>query len=155
VYQGNTQPGDALDLTGLLPGPHTILLQLQNYQDYSTQVEVQAGRVSIVNPDLTPATTPSQSGTLLVISNPQGANIFLDNACVGITPLTIPSVSAGNHTLLLRLAGYTDYSTELTISPGQAVQVQAALAPAATPTGIGIFIAAAAVMAAVLFLGKK
>jgi hypothetical protein len=155
VYQGNTQPGDALDLTGLLPGSHTILLQLQNFQDYSTQVQVQAGRVSIVNAELIPATTPSQSGSLLINSNPQGANVFLDNACVGITPLTIPSVSAGSHALLLRLAGYTDYSTTLTISPGQAVQVQASLAPSPTPTGTGILTVAIGVMAAVLFLRRE
>lgn len=155
VYQGNTQPGDAMDLTGLLPGTHTILLQLQNYQDFTTHVEVRAGGVSIVNADLIPATTPSQSGTLLINSNPQGANVFLDNACVGITPLTIPSVPAGNHTLLLRLAGYADYSTPLTISPGEAFQVQAALAPVPTMTGIEILIAAVAMMAAVLFFRKK
>ncbi len=155
VYQGNTKPGDALDLTGLLPGTHTILLQLQNYQDYATSVEVQAGRVSQVNADLIPAKTPSQSGTLLISSNPQGANIFLDNACVGITPLTIPSVTAGNHTLLLRLVGYIDYATTLTISPGEAVQVQAALAPAATPTGTGLLTVVTGVMAAVLFGRKK
>jgi hypothetical protein len=155
IYQGTTQPGDALDLTGLLPGTHTILLQLQNYQDYSTQIEVQAGRVSRVSADLVPATTPSRSGTLLVNSNPQGANIFLDNACVGVTPLTIPSVPGGNHTLLLRLPGYVDYSTSLTISPGDAVQIQAALAPAPTPTGIGFFTVAAGLMAGVLFLRKK
>jgi hypothetical protein len=155
MYQGTTKPGDALDLTGILPGTHTILFQLQNYQDYTSQVEVHAGQVSQVNADLTPANTPSQSGILFISSNPQGANVFLDNAFMGITPLTIPSVTAGNHTLLLRLAGYTDYSTLLTISPGQAVQVQAALNPAATPTGAGILTVAAGAMAAVLLLRKK
>ena len=155
VYQGTTKPGDALDLTGILPGTHTILLQLQNYQDYSRQVEVHAGQVSQLKADLTPAMTPSQSGILLISSNPQGANIFLDNAFAGITPLTIPSVTAGNHTILLRLAGYADYSTLLTISQGQAVQVQAGLNPAATPTGVGILTVAAGAMAAVLLLRKK
>jgi len=155
VYQGTTQSGDALDLTGILPGSHTLLFQLQGYQDYTSPVEVQAGAVSRVNAVLIPAKNPPQSGTLLVSSNPQGANIFLDNACVGITPLTIPSVNAGNHTLLLRLPGYVDYSTLLTISPGQAVQVQAALAPVATPTGMDILPLAAGAIAAVLFLRKK
>jgi hypothetical protein len=155
VYQGTTKPGDALDLTGILPGTHTILLQLQNYQDYARQVEVHAGQVSQLKADLTPAMTPSQSGILLISSNPQGANIFLDNAFAGITPLTIPSVTAGNHTILLRLAGYADYSTLLTISQGQAVQVQAGLNPAATPTGVGILTVAAGALAAVLLLRKK
>jgi PEGA domain len=154
VYQGTTKPGDALDLTGILPGTHTILLQLQNYQDYTSQVEVHAGQVSQVKADLA-AKTPSQSGILFISSNPQGANVFLDNAFTGITPLTIPSVTSGNHTLLLRLAGYTDYSTLLTISPGQAVQVQAALNPVATPTRAGILTVVIGTMAAVLLLRKK
>jgi hypothetical protein len=155
AYQGNTQPGDALDLTGLLPGTHTLLLQLQNYQDYISDVEVQAGRVSTVNANLIPAKTPSQSGTLFISSEPQGANVLLDNAFVGITPLAIPSVTAGNHTLILRLAGYIDYSTPLPISPGEAVQVHEVLIPAATPTGTGILVLTAGVVTAVLFLRKK
>jgi len=155
MYQGTTQSGDALDLTGILPGTHAILFQLQNYQDYTSQVEVHAGQVSQVKADLTPAMTSSQSGILLISSNPQGANVLLDNAFVGISPLTIPSVSSGNHTLLFRLAGYSDYSTLLTISPGQAVQVQAALNPSATPTGTGILTVVVAAMAAVLLVRKK
>lgn len=154
VFQGNTMPGDALDLTGLSPGKHTILLSLRNYQEYTTEVEVVAGGVNIVYAELVPAPTPSQSGSLLINSNPQGANVFLDNACVGITPLTIPSVTAGNHALLLRLPGYSDYSTTLTISPGEVVQVQAALAPVATPAPIGIFSLTMAIVM-IIFLKKK
>ena len=155
IYVGNTMPDDALDLTGLLPGTHTIGLKLQNYQDFSTQVDVVAGQVRLVNAELVSVTNPSQSGSLLVNSNPQGANVFLDNACVGITPLSIPSVPAGNHTLLLRLAGYNDYSTPFTIAPGEAVQIQAALGPAATPGNIGILTVCAAAAAMILLFRKK
>ncbi|HPM62075.1 MAG TPA: PEGA domain-containing protein, partial [Methanoregulaceae archaeon] len=82
-------------------------------------------------------------------------NVFLDNACIGITPLSVPSVTAGSHTLLIRLAGYTDYSTAFTIAPGEAVQIQAALGPAATPINIGILTLSAAAVAMIFFLRKK
>ncbi|HNL85638.1 MAG: PEGA domain-containing protein [Methanomicrobiales archaeon] len=155
VYVGNTMPDDALDLTGLLPGFHTIRLELQNYQDFTVQVEVESGQIRIVDADMVLATNPSQSGSLLVNSDPQGANVFLDNACIGITPLSVPSVTAGNHTLLIRLAGYNDYSTTFTIAPGEAVQIQAALGPAATPINIGILTLSAAAVAMIFFLRKK
>ncbi|HPW11098.1 MAG TPA: PEGA domain-containing protein, partial [Methanoregulaceae archaeon] len=155
VYVGNTMPDDALDLTGLLPGFHTIRLELQNYQDFTVQVEVESGQIRIVDADMVLATNPSQSGSLLVNSGPQGANVFLDNACIGITPLSVSSVTAGNHTLLIRLAGYNDYSTMFTIAPGEAVQIQAALGPAATPINIGILTLSAAAVAMIFFLRKK
>ena len=155
VYKGNTQSGDLLDLTGILPGTYTLLIQLANYQDFTSSVEVQAGRVTRVNAELVAATYPSRSGTLLITSDPQGANIFLDNACIGITPLTIPSVEAGTHSLVLRLPGYSDYASSLSVAPGQAVQVHGALSPVPTTTGHCILPLAGAVGVVLLIMGRK
>ena len=155
VYKGNTQAGDLLDLTGILPGTYTLLLQLTNYQDFTSSVEVQAGRVTRVNAELVAAAYPSRSGTLLITSDPQGANIFLDNSCIGITPLTIPSVEAGTHSLVLRLPGYSDYASALSVAPGQAVQIHGALSPVPTTTGQGILPLAGAGVVVLFFMGRK
>ena len=155
VYKGTTQSGDLLDLTGILPGTYTLLLQLANYQDFTSSVEVQAGRVTRVNAELVAAAYPSRSGTLLITSDPQRANIFLDNACIGITPLTIPSVEAGTHSLVLRLPGYSDFASSLSVAPGQAVQVHGALSPVPMTTGQGILPLAGAVVVVLFFRGRK
>lgn len=74
-----------------------------------TTVDIQSGETIPVSTELVPATIASEIGTLQITSDPQGANIFLDNVYQGITPLTISSLNAGTHTLVLRLPGYNDY----------------------------------------------
>lgn len=129
IYQGITQAGNPLDLTGISPGEHTVTLNLQNYQDYMTRVPVQAGKTASVRANLIPLAGSAGSGAVQITSEPSGANIFIENSCVGITPLTIPSLPSGSHSILLRLNGYQDYSNTFTLSPGQTAEVQVALKP--------------------------
>jgi len=56
----------------------------------------------------------SANGYLFINSTPQAAGINIDNGYVGSTPDN-RSYSSGSHTLLLRLAGYTDYTTTVTV----------------------------------------
>jgi hypothetical protein len=133
-YQGMTHSGNALELTGISPGDHTLELTIENYQDYRNTISVTAGQTTIINAMLVPGVAPGSTGTVQVNSDPSGANIFLDNACQGITPFTLNNVPAGTHSLLIRLTGYNDYTTSLTIAPGQAVSVQATLVPSSPPT---------------------
>jgi hypothetical protein len=153
-FQGRTQADNPLDLTGIPPGSYPLELQLVNYRDFVTTVEVLAGKTAVVHAELIPATSPSGQGTLQVTSDPLGANIFLDNVCRGVTPLTITSIDAGTHTLLLRLQGYNDYSSPVTIAPGQSIQVQAALSPVPTTAGCGALLIVGALLGALL-LSKK
>jgi hypothetical protein len=153
-FQGRTQADNPLDLTGIPPGSYPLELQLTNYRDFVTTIEVLAGKTTVVHAELIPATSPSGQGTLQVTSDPLGANIFLDNVCRGLTPLTITSVDAGTHTLLLRLQGYNDYSSPVTIAPGQSIQLQAALSPIPTTAGCGALLIIGALMGALLLSRK-
>lgn len=127
VYQGVTQGGNPLDLTGIPPGEHVLTLRIENYQDYTTRVLVQAGKTASVRASLVPLQAPAGSGVVQISSEPSGANIFLDNLCIGITPLTIPSIPAGTHEIVIRLSGYQDYRNTFNLSPGQTAQIQVAL----------------------------
>jgi hypothetical protein len=76
------------------------------------------------------ATTP---GTLEISSSPPDAQVFLDNQYKGMTPLTIPEVPPGNHSLELRLKGYEPWSISGTVEDGGDVRVQATLVPVTLP----------------------
>ena len=60
---------------------------------------------------------PAQnSGSIVVRSNPHGADIYLDNKETGQrTPAVLTNISAGNHLLTLKMASYSDsfYSVEI------------------------------------------
>jgi len=74
----------------------------------------------------TPTPTP-EYGQIVITSDPEGANVFLDNTLRGITPVTLKAVSNGRHTVTLRLEGYEDVVREVTVT-ADSPQVIASLA---------------------------
>lgn len=129
VFQGITQAGNPLDMTGILPGEHTLTLTLDNHEEYITRVMVKAGETTQVNAVLTPSQSIAASGILQVISDPGGANVFIDDTCRGITPLTLSSVPAGSHTLRLTLPGYRDHTLTYNQTPGGTSHIEVVLTP--------------------------
>ncbi|HJK78685.1 MAG TPA: PEGA domain-containing protein [Methanocorpusculum sp.] len=55
----------------------------------------------------TPKPTPTVA-TLIISSNPAGANIFIDNNYKGFTPTTQTDIAPGTHVVLLKKEGYLD-----------------------------------------------
>jgi hypothetical protein len=58
---------------------------------------------------------PDMLGSISVTTTPAGAFIFIDGVQRGVSPATIPGLSAGTHTILLKLDGYQDLSSPVTI----------------------------------------
>ncbi|MFV9676140.1 MAG: PEGA domain-containing protein [Methanosarcinales archaeon] len=117
------------------PGTHVIELTLAGYEDWSTSVGVNPGETAAVSATLVPKATPT-TGTISVSSEPSGANVYLDNAYKGVTPVTIPDVPTGAHTVELKLDGYSDWTTNVEVTSGSSQPVSAVMAkgPAPTPT---------------------
>lgn len=127
--------------TNLASGTHQVRLSLAGFQDWVGNVNVPAGSTITVSQTLSliPTTTPVPgTGSIAVSSNPAGAQVLLDGNYVGITPLTIPSVQPGSHTIILKMNGYADWESTQTVQSGQVTQVSATLSPAPTPTKSGI-----------------
>jgi len=84
-----------------------------------------------LNPDpparVDPDTTQQTLGTLVVLSNPSGADVYLDNRRLGRTPYTARNVEAATYTVILRKSGHQDYETRLTIVPQQRKRLEADL----------------------------
>lgn len=68
-------------------------------------------------------------------SRPEGAEVLLDGAFIGTTPLLEYRVAPGEHQLEFRLAGYRPWVRTIRISPGAPTRVDAALeaVPTAPP----------------------
>lgn len=61
--------------------------------------------------------TPSPASQLSVSSNPSGADIEVDGSFVGNTPSTL-DVTSGEHTVVVKKAGYKDWSRTLKVTGG-------------------------------------
>jgi hypothetical protein len=69
-----------------------------------------------VAPTTSPATPTS--GVLIVMSQPTGAAVYLNDKQVGRTPLTLPSIAPGAYRVRLELDGYAIWSSPVRIEAG-------------------------------------
>jgi len=89
--------------------------------------------------EITTAVTQAVAGTaatgsLTVTTNPMGADIHVDGLQRGVSPQTITGLAPGEHTILLKLSGYTDLTAQVTVTAGQMTVYTTDLSrPASTP----------------------
>ncbi len=57
-------------------------------------------------PQLLPADAPPGTGTLSVVTSPTGAEVFVNDVLLGLTPATIPGLTPGSYHLRLEKSGY-------------------------------------------------
>jgi hypothetical protein len=132
IYVGQTSSGGPLIFSQVIPGTYTLLLSRSGYQDYTSTVQVQAGQNYDLVVTLTPVSNPT-TGSISVTSSPTGADVYLNNAFKGLSPLTLESLSPGRYTVILKLSSYQDWQSSVQVTAGQTTQLSATLLPTATP----------------------
>ncbi len=153
VHQGKTRSSGVFTVSNVRIGTHNLKVVMAGYHDYTTSVEVRAATTSHVNAVLQPAPV-STTGSIAVTSSPSGAEIYVDNAYKGITPLTVDGISAGTHTVMVALGGYNDWSTTVQVGAGSIASASASLSPVPTQAakaGMAPF----AALAALALLGAR
>jgi hypothetical protein len=163
AYKGLTQVG----INAIPNGNHVLLIKLDGYQDYSRTVVVMGDTQTITaalvpkptpTTAMTPPVQPNSTGTLpqgtpaggfgslAVTTSPSGAQVYVDGALKGITPTTIPGLSSGTHAIILRMDGFQDLTTTITITTGQTAEYTTGLSRNAKTPGFEV-------LAALLSLG--
>jgi PKD repeat protein len=129
---------------GILPGNHQVTLSSKGYDDWSHQVSVGSGQMAAINAELV---APKEiTGSLAVITDPPGAEIFMDGDFKGVSPVTIPGLSTGMHTVLLTLKEYANTTTNISITAGQTQKYSTELQKVYKPSVIDLLLAAGAIM---------
>lgn len=72
------------------------------------------------------ATTQDAPESVAVTSNPDGGEIYVDDAFIGNTPATL-KLTPGKHKLRVSLPGYKDWSRDVTAQPGSEAHMVATL----------------------------
>jgi serine/threonine protein kinase len=98
----------------LAAGTHTIVFSKSGYLQQTKSVESVAGKSIDVSAQLSPAVS-----TIVVTSNPQGANVWVDGKDSGLTTPTQLTVEKGFHKVTVRKAGFKEMSMEDTVAEGQ------------------------------------
>ncbi|HEX7286536.1 MAG TPA: serine/threonine-protein kinase, partial [Candidatus Angelobacter sp.] len=98
----------------LAAGYHLISFTKTGYLTQSRSVESSAGKSMAVAADLAPAVS-----TIVVSSNPQGANIWLDGKDTGLLTPAQLTVERGPHRVVVRKTGFKDAVGDENLAEGQ------------------------------------
>ena len=75
-------------------------------------------------PDPTPPPSVPSTGTLWVLSQPDGAEVFVNGTFRGVTPLRLENVSAGTYSIKIHKEGYEDQTKSATVTKGQLSKIE-------------------------------
>ncbi len=117
----------------MLPGDYVISAELQGYRTLSEPVQVGDDPDQDFDFEMT-----KLPGILTIASIPEvGAEVFIDQASVGKTPLIINNIDAGLHDISLRSERYLAYESEIVIEGKRLEQeLKAELEPAWAEIGL-------------------
>jgi hypothetical protein len=116
---------------------HSVTLYKDGYLSFTSQSVYASGADVTTNLQVTLAAITAQTGSLNLDSSPTNADIWLDSLYYGTTPQIIGSLSAGTHTLMLRKAGYYDYTESFTIVAGETSTKDPGMTPYSQSSGYG------------------
>ena len=101
----------------------------------------------------TPAPAPAQNtpgtGTLSVVTNPPGAQVFVDDVMRGLSPANIPGLPAGQHNLRLEKSGYRNMTVPVSIEAGKTTDYSTGLEAESGGMGVVPIIVGVLVIAAI------
>jgi len=92
-------------------GDYTLRVTKDGFEPYETEFSFREATMEI-NVTLNRIL---QVKTFQVYSVPSGADVYVDNQYIGITPCSV-TTEFGTHTILVRMADYDDVSTTITVS---------------------------------------
>jgi hypothetical protein len=115
-----------LRLADLPLGTMHLTFRLEDYENAAVEARVEEKKVAVFN-----VTMIEQPGGLLVISDPPGATIIVDDGVAGVAAapkfLKIERIAAGLHRLVARKRGVGVWGGEVIVSPNKTETVNAVL----------------------------
>lgn len=115
-----------IERTDLSPGKHYVVVRKQGYAEWKRELDLEAGKDVSLTAEL------SASGTIKVLSNVPGADVFIDGQMMGRTPLSLDTVQAGEHLVEVKKPGYLDAKQPFRIEGGEQKILSADLSPVRT-----------------------
>jgi len=137
----NLPPGDYI-ITVELAGYHTETIPTHLWDGSRREIMVQLESVSSVSGQTDTLESLYRYGSIAIDSTPGGADVSLDGVVAGQTPLThaaliLNDVPVGKHTIRVELAGYSPFTSSVTVIKNQVLRINADLTTS-TQTGTSI-----------------
>ncbi len=102
-----------VDRNDLDPGKHYIIVHKDGFTDFKREI------VLVENQPVTLVADLSATGSVRVLSTPEGADVRVDGELIGKTPVQRDAVPAGDHVIELRVKGYFDHKETVKVDGGR------------------------------------
>jgi len=142
--KGNTGAGQVL-VRDLRSTAYKLIVRKFGYYDYEETISLQPGDEKTITAELVP-----KPASIMVMTAPEGAEVYLDAEFKGITgklPLEVHNLSPGSHNLRIHREGYQDFAEVLLLKPDEKKEVFKTLSSRPTsimvyawPTGASVYI---------------
>ncbi|MBT5307422.1 MAG: PEGA domain-containing protein, partial [Candidatus Scalindua sp.] len=109
-------------LTGISPGKHEVEIRMDGYDSCVQMLKIKNGKESLFSASLL-----RKKGSLMLISKPENALIYLEGKKYGRTPHTINELTPGTYTIELSLDDYQAWSEKTDIVSGEEATINAEL----------------------------
>ncbi len=135
IYRGDTPLNVTLPI-----GTHKLLFKMEGYSDKERTVTLMSGDVKTINVDM------RDTGYLTVVSDPLGANVYLDGAKVDITPMQKRELVVGPHQITIKYFNYQPYTSIIQISKDKTLALSVKLKPVSSievdtfPSGATVYL---------------
>ncbi len=117
VFVDEVKKGSApIVIRNLLSGMHTVKV-VASGQEIVKTVSLEPGRDTSIMVDF------QNAGSLSVMSEPSSATVSLDGKVVGVTPLLIKEVLAGEHAIEISKTGYIESTQRVTVKGNEITDV--------------------------------
>ena len=104
----------------ILPGEYMLRLSSPGYNDYQQKIKVAPVHIQEIHISLKPE---DGNSTIFVSSNPQEAEVFLNDTYIGLTPLKLKKTPLGEYRLAFMKDGYYLAKKNFTVNSGEDGQI--------------------------------
>ncbi len=110
----STTISGTFDLTNQFPGDYQVCV-------------INPSTEAVCGLSFTVTSAAAANGSICVKASPSTSKIFLNSVFQGYTPMTLDNLTPTTYTVLIRSAGYNDYSESVTVTAGKTSSVIASL----------------------------
>lgn len=144
IHYGNSP----VTIPSLQPATYSVKAVLSGYTADSQLITVYGGQTASYYPQLKQSPpSPRATGTVYLKSSPPGAQAYVDGEYRGQTPVTV-TLFTGTHSVLVRLPGYNDWSSTIsvsadstqTVSPTMSTATAGMLTIGSAPAGATVYL---------------
>ncbi len=113
VYVDGENVGQVPQTREIPAGDHFVVVEKKGYKKFEKKVRVEIGQTLAVTAVL------KAVGGLRILSTPSGAEVLLDGAPIGATPMAKEDIDVGEHVITVRYADYYEAEKTVTVKGGE------------------------------------